>query len=283
MDLSTFLTADIATVRAVCPPTVLYTAGGTRRAAALAGIDLTSSAYPDWTLQRMWHDIGLLAEAGVQHLLITAVWRGQFAERTPHYREYLFQWMIDGLTGPQAQAHYAQLAAAPHLLYADDPALAPLAGCGWPHVANPRLHLWWHVTPDPEIAWRAVGRAGAAGAQSQAQMIAAVCGMDVPPAGLWISYGKPMADFGIVPPVLIGNTSAYWTQRPGYALTGPVLRRIIYDYAFCRTTWRGDKSDRYAHIDQLQGVALDHIVGLGRRIGPFWIADERGPYDEATD
>lgn len=280
MKLAEFLTANIATVRAMCPPTVIFNPGGTRRSAALAGIDLASTAYPRWSARQMWQCIAVLADAGVQHLVINVAWPGQFAEKTPGYREHLYAWIADGLAGPEAQAQYAQLGAAPALLHADDHSLAPLAGCMWPQPAAPSLRIWWYVCPDPQMPWRALARAAAIGAQTQAAITTAICGMPVPSAGVLISFGKPLLDYGLTPPFLLSATSAYWTQQPGFSLDSTTIRRIIYDHHIRRSTWRQDKSQRYAQVDRLRTIPLDHIVGLGRRIGPFWIADEGGRADD---
>jgi hypothetical protein len=280
--LAEFLAAPQATIRAVAPATVVYTPGGTRRAAVMAGIDLQSEEYPAWTLSQMWRSLEVIAQAGVQHLVVNVAWPGQFAETTPKYRERLFSWIADGLGGELALANYERLTLAPRLLHADDEALAPLRGCldsAQQHAAG--MRVWWYVCPDSGLPWRALARAGAAGATTQAEITRLLCGEDLPPAELIVSYSKPLISPGIMPFFLIGATSAYWTQEPGFSLDERVLRRILYDHHYLRSTWSADKTDRYSQVDSLRELSLQHIVGIGRRVGPFWIADEH--FEGATE
>jgi hypothetical protein len=128
-----------------------------------------------------------------------------------------------------------------------------------------------------------MARAGAAGATTQAELIEAICGEAVPPAEILMSYSKPLLSPGIMPFFLLATTSAYWTQAPGFSLDTVSLRRIVYDHRYLRATWSADKTHRYTQVDLLREQPLQHIVGLGRRIGPFWIADEAYQGDERED
>lgn len=282
--LAAFLAAPAATLRAVAPTTVMYTPGGTRRAAVMAGIDIRSEDYQPWTLGHMWRSVEVFAQAGVQHLVVNVAWPGQFAETTPKYRERLFDWIADGLGGKLALSHYEQLELAPRLLHADDEALAPLRGCldGTQRTAA-GMRVWWYVCPDHNLPWRALARAGAAGASTQATIVRAICGEEVPSAELIISFSKPMISPGIMPLFLIETTSAYWTQKPGFSLDDRVFRRILYDHRYLRSTWSADKTERYSQVDSLRELPLQHIVGVGRRVGPFWIADEHYEGDSDAD
>lgn len=283
--LAAFLAATPEEIRAVAPATVIYTPGGTRRAAVLAGVDLQSEAYPAWTLRRMWRVIAEMAAAGVQHLVVNVAWPGQFAETTPKYRERLFAWIADGLGGSLAVEQYAALAITPRLLHADDEALAPLHGClaDAPPIGPEAMRIWWYVCPDHGLPWRAMARAGAAGATTQAEIIQAICGEAVPPADILVSFSKPLVSPGIMPFFLMSATSAYWTQEPGFSLDTVSLRRILYDHHYLRATWSADKTHRYTQVEQLRAHSLQHIVGLGRRIGPFWLADEQYQGDDRAD
>jgi hypothetical protein len=282
--LADFLAAPQAEVAAVAPATVIYTPGGTRRAAVLAGIDLRSEEYPAWTLRQMWGAVAVMARAGVRNLAVNVSWPGQFAETTPHYRERLFSWIADGLGGALAREQYERLALAPRLLHADDEALAPLRGClDGVQAHGEGMRVWWYVCPDHNLPWRALARACATGAASQTEIIRAICGEDVPPAELLVSFSKPLLSHGIMPLYLIETTSAYWTQTPGFSLDERAFRRIVYDHHYLRSTWSADKTSRYTQLGQLAGQSLQHIVGLGRRVGPFWIADEDFEGDGSAD
>lgn len=282
--LASFLAAPLAEVRAVAPATVIYTPGGTRRAAVMAGLTVPSEEYATWTLRQMWRALDVMAQAGVRHIVANIAWPGQFAETTPQYREHLFRWIADGIGGAQAREVYARLGLAPRLLHADDEALAPLRGCldNIPHAA-PATRIWWYVCPDRNLPWRTVLRASDAGARSHEELTQFVCGEAVPPAELLISFGKPLLSPGIMPLFLVETTSAYWTQRPGFSLDERSFRRILYDHRYLRATWGPDKTTRYGQVGLLQGHSMEHIAGLGRRVGPFWIADEDFAGDERAN
>jgi hypothetical protein len=214
--------------------------------------------------------------AGVRHLVVNVAWPGQFSEVTPKYRERLFGWIADGIGGAAARAIYERLSLAPRLLHADDESLAPLRGCfdPVPHSQPAATRVWWYICPDFDLPWRAVLRAGAAGASTQAEVARFICGEAVPPAELLVSFGKPLLSAGIMPFFLLERTSTYWTQQPGFSLDDRSFRRILYDHRYLRATWSADKTARYAQVDAVRDLPLQHIVGLGRRVGPFWIADE---------
>ena len=69
----------------------------------------------------------------------------------------------------------------------------------------------------------------------------------------------------------MGKLQCYWTLRPGFILDRETVRRILYDYAYTRKTWQKDKTDRAEKVledrDRWENAP---ILGLGRRVGPFW-------------
>jgi len=63
----------------------------------------------------------------------------------------------------------------------------------------------------------------------------------------------------------------YWSQRPGFRLDERQLRRILYDYAYTRRTWREDKTGRAEKALAHRSVwERGPTIGLGVRLGPFW-------------
>jgi hypothetical protein len=72
-------------------------------------------------------------------------------------------------------------------------------------------------------------------------------------------------------------------DAPGFSLDTVSLRRIVYDHRYLRATWSADKTHRYTQVDLLREQPLQHIVGLRRWIGSFWIADEAYQGDERED
>lgn len=268
-----FLELPHEAVAAVAPATAIYTAGGTRRSAMLQGVSPQSEGYPRLLRGQMLACYALFFRLGVRHLFVCAIRPGQLEEVGP-YRERLLRWVDWGLAGPEALEDYARLGWRVQLLGADElPELRPTAerlGEATAGQSGPRLWLW--AAPRPDSIWRQMlAAARATGAATQAELLRALLGEDVPPAGLQVSFGKPMVTGDIVPPALYGDTQCYWVQRPGYTLDEPLLRRILYDRAYLRPTWTSDKAARYAEVaEQRELWSGETILGLGRRAGGFW-------------
>jgi hypothetical protein len=113
------------------------------------------------------------------------------------------------------------------------------------------------------------------GATTQQEAIRAMYGVDVPPATLYIGFGRTMIGTSLTPPLLLGdNLHCYWTLRAGFAVTETMLRRIIYDYAYNRATWAVERSFRYADAAQQRILwDSDYVIGVGKRVGGFWYPD----------
>ena len=75
-----------------------------------------------------------------------------------------------------------------------------------------------------------------------------------------------------LPPLLFEEIQCYWTQRPGYSLTEVELRTIFYDRAYLRATWRPDKTGRERDALRHRHAWGEHapLIGLGRKLGPYW-------------
>jgi hypothetical protein len=258
---------------AAAPATLVYTPGGTRRRAVLAGIDASSDDYPEWSRRRALESFDLLFSYGVRHLFTNALCPPQLAE-VGHYRERVLAWTAEGLAGPGALEDYARLGWRVKMVGADDlpelrdaaTRLDEAAPAQWTQT------LWWCVTAEPGAAWRRLFDAvGHSGARTQAEAIRALYGEDVPPATLWLGFGKPFFSHDMFPLLLSDAVQCYWDQRPGYVVDEQLLRRVLFDYAFTRRTWSADKRERYGAVARERELWDRRVVlGLGRRVGHFW-------------
>jgi len=271
--LEQFLAAPAEDVARVMPETVVYTPGGTRRNAALAGISSQSDQYARWTRERMIGAYHLLFRFGARHIFTTMIRPGQFAE-VGRYRERLLDWLEWGLTGPEALADYRRLGCRVRLLGAESiPELRPIAERLY--TSTPRestATLWYQVSAEPGAPWQWIlNAAHSAQARTQAEAIRALYGEDIPLAKLYISFGKPMFVADLFPPLLAGEVQSYWIQRPGYLDDEQLLRRILYDYAYLRPAWRLDKSSRYDTLEANRSLWQQSVVlGYGKHVGAFW-------------
>jgi hypothetical protein len=271
--LAEFLAAPAGDVAKVMPETIVYTPGGTRRSAVLAGISPESDEYARWTRERMIASFDLLFRFGARHIFTTMIRPGQFAE-VGHYRDRLLDWLKWGLIGPEALADYARLGWRVRLLGAESlPELQLITERL--HTATPEhstATLWYQVIPEPSAPWRWILRAAQqAQARTQAEAIRALYGEEIPLAKLYLTFGKPMFVADLLPPLLASEVQCYWIQRPGYLHDEQLLRRILYDYAYLRPTWRLDKSSRYGTLAANRLLWQQPLVlGYGKHVGPFW-------------
>lgn len=276
--LDEFLSAPRELVAGVAPATAIYAVGGTRRSAALAGISTQSDAYMRFSCARMVACFEHFFRLGVRHLF-TNMLRPSQLEEVGAYSERLLGWLSQGLAGPEALADYRRLGWRARLVGGEQhPALAETAthlAAATPDGAGPTL--WFYVAPTRGALWEQMLRAAhAAKAQTQGALIQALYGEEIPPAGVYIGFGKPLITNDLVSPVLFGETQCYWTQRAGYELDEDLLRRIFYDYAYLRRTWIRDKSARYTRAREQRHLWESRtILGFGTRIDGFWYPDPR--------
>ena len=274
--LAEFLAAPDEAVAAVMPPTVVFSVGGTRRSAALSGIASQSDDYARLSRKWMVACFNRFFRLGVRHLFNCLVLPPQF-EEVGRGRDQLYKWIEWGVTGPQALSDYAEfgwrvriagLDTVPELQGLNERLVAATPAT-WQHT------LWLYATPRRGSLWeQTLAAAQATAARSQADLIRALLGEDVPTAGLWIGFGKPTITQDIVPLVMIGETHCYWTQRPGYDIDEAMIRRIVYDSVYRRRTWQRDKSTRYADIEHMRPILESpQILGIGQRVGDFWYPD----------
>ncbi|HMA37054.1 MAG TPA: hypothetical protein VKY74_21540 [Chloroflexia bacterium] len=270
--LAEFLALSPEQIAPLAPSTVIYAAGGTRRQAVLAGIDPRDpQAWARWGLEQQIACCALLFQHGVHHIVTHALVPSQLQEVGP-YRAQLLE-LAAYIGGSEARAQYIRRGWRVRLVGTEDlPELHPTAArLQAETLTDSRYTVWWTVTPTHEALWRRILAAGAAGARTQAEAIALVYGAAIPPATLLLATGKPIAAPDLLPPLLMGQMQCYWSQRPGYSLTTPELRAILYDYAYRRATWREDKTGRAdAALVYQSTLEQSRILGLGRRLGPFW-------------
>jgi hypothetical protein len=254
------------------PQTIIYAAAGTRRQAALAGIDAGGEEYPRWSRLQMLAACQLLFDHGVRHIFTLLAGPGQFQE-VGNYGERLLAWLAWGVAGEEALADFRRLGWRVRLLCGDD--LPQL------HAARTQLErlggdaartLWLQVVSHVDAPWQWVlEAANRSQARTRQAAVRALYGEDVPLASLYLAFGKPVVAPELIPPLLAGAVQCYWTQRPGYSLTELELRRILYDYAFTRATWRADKTGRAEQVlEHAEAWRRGPLLGIGTRLGPFW-------------
>lgn len=267
-----FLTAPTPAIHWAAPASMVYAAAGTRRAAALAGFASDGEAYAQWSRTQMIDACTLIFAHGVRHLFTILATPGQFAE-VGRYRERLLEWIKWGVAGPEALADYRAHGWRVRLIGAHEiEALTETAARvrALPGSADGAT-LWLWVIPDVDAPWRWLQAALHRPAQSRAATIETLYGEAVPPVTLYLGFGKPAVADYLLPPLLSGTVHCYWTQRPGYSLTVDELRTILYDYSCARPTWQRDKSGRGEEaVAERARWQQTSILGLGRRVGPFW-------------
>jgi hypothetical protein len=255
------------------PQTVIYSMGGTRRAAALARVP--SDQYAAWSYERTIECCSLLFAHGVKHLVAPVLIQTAWREKTPDYREKLMHWMQHFLAGDAAIERYQKLGwrvrVVADMRVPEFREMADRLRDGT--VGQSAPVLWFVFAPDVSLVWEVLlSTMQNANARTQSEAVRAVFGEDVPPAGMFLSWGKPMLGADFFPFLLLDQyTHCYWLQRPGYSLTESELRKIVFDCAITRSTWREDKSGRaQSALAQPSLWEQAPTVGLGTRVGPFW-------------
>lgn len=271
-ELTDFLAAPTSAITWAAPATMIYAAAGTRRAAALAGITADSDDYARWSREQMMSACRLIFAHGVKHLFTILATPGQFRE-VGRYRDRLLDWIDWGLAGPEALADFRAQGWRVRLIGAheiDQLGAATERLRALPGAADERT-LWLWVIPDDDAPWRWQCQRLPRSIRTRSDAVVALYGEPVPPAGLFLGFGKPAVADYLLPPLLSGTTHCYWTQRPGYSLTQRELREVLFDYACMRPTWRSNKSGRgEAALADRALWEREAILGLGRRVGPFW-------------
>lgn len=276
--LEDFLHAPREEVARVAPVSMIYSVSGTRRGAALAGKLGDGGEYVRWSRAQMMDCLDIIFGSGVRHVIMPVLTPSQFMEATPAYREFLWEWLNEGLAGKEAMADYGRRGWQVRLPFAE--ALPRLQDAGRRlsrETKGEGGRLWIFLAPHHNFFWEQALTSGVLETvQGVEEAIRLLYGDDIAPATLFLDFGKPVISPDLLPPFLGGVMHAYWTQEPGYSLTEAVWRRILYDYAFVRQTWRENKAGRAHEALQYEDVWRQGVIlGLGRQLGPFWYPLER--------
>lgn len=275
------------------PKTILYFAGGTRRRAVLSKI--AENDYMDWQRRQFLQSVELVFSYGVENIILSLLTPNNFSEKTPNYREHLWQWVLDGLAGKESVSYYQQKQWRVRLLYSeyflnifntpDNPDNLKIKHI-IDEVNNTFLNetasksentIWVLIVPEENmlIQWLITACKKIAEENSILSIddiILKLYGEKIPPATLFLDFGKPHIATKLLPPFLTQNLHGYWLQKPGYLVDEKELRSILYDYAVLRPTWQEDKTGRAE-------LALDYkmiwetapTIGIGSpRLGPHW-------------
>jgi len=115
---------------------------------------------------------------------------------------------------------------------------------------------------------------------TQSELIHEYFGFDVPPVNIFIRTNELKASGGLTPLLTEHDTQFYFPSSPGLiSLTETNLKRIMFDYLFNRNLSGG----RHQHlpitdleaetISDFYTKSINHISGIGRRVGDIWIQD----------
>lgn len=112
---------------------------------------------------------------------------------------------------------------------------------------------------------------------SNREIIELYYGEYVEDVDIFIRPGE-IRDSDCQPPLIGGNAQMYFPMCPLTELDEGFFKEILYDYLFCRVTSGGRKEySRKMDSSELQRIKTfydqnrDTIIGLGERIGDFWV------------
>ena len=261
------------------PPSMIFAAGGTRRAAALVGIR-DQDEYVKWSAEQLLISFGLFAKYGVRHIVTHAIVPTQWNEETPGYREKLLGWISNILISDETLSAYKERNWRETMIGIESiPEFKPVAKTLkkiFPTKGNYDLTVHYAATPAYETHWADLSRILGKKNRSQDDLILAKYKEAIPPIKLYIGYGKPILSSAVCPPLLgaFDGMHCYWLQKPGFVTNEKSVLKILYDYAFTRRTWIKDKSGRTAKVLNFRdAMSRETILGVGMRLGPFWYPD----------
>jgi hypothetical protein len=268
-----FITAPLEMIAAVAPRSLLYAPGGTRRSAAFAGVEPWSKEYLRLGQDGIVRCLEVIFRHGVEHVFTPSIMVGH-ANEVENIEQQLIIPMGRFVTNPRllqlCRERGWRMKIAPSA-YHD--VLQPFMEQLEKNSPENAKHTWWmSFTPNYESWWSTLfALAKSEQVTSRDDAIHALYGEEIPPITLCLSFGKPMISPDFIPPLLMDNVHCYWSQQAGYGLTDAQFRKVLYDYAYLRQTWQKDKALRAKEAQVQQEVwEQEVIVGLGKRLGPFW-------------
>jgi hypothetical protein len=271
--LDQFLNAPLEEIKQIAPKTAIICVGGTRRSAALEGIEAHSAEFFDWSRTRMLEQMDLLFQHGIQHIIAIAIVSPNLVEFET-YRQRFFTLVEKGLAGKQMLADYNTYGWRVKMIGTEElPELQKTASILQEHTNNSSdKTLWWIISPHINTPWQSVFDIVAkTGARTRNDAIQAMYGEQIPLATLMIGTGKPILMYDLIPPLLVGNLQCYWIQQPGYRLNQTMLRTILYDYAYLRNNEAAKIDVKYMMVDKTrQAWETNAVLGVGERLGVFW-------------
>lgn len=276
-----FLAAPHEVIAAIAPRSMVYAPGGTRRSAAFAGIEPGSERYLRWLSEQMLPCLETIFRYGVNHVFMPFIMLGHVNEANADIAK-------------EVVIPAARLATDPYLLtsFRDRGWRLRLTTCAYHELLQPymqRLHegtatdsrhtLWGTMVPSHSLWWsNLLALARMQQIESHDDAIRALYGESIPPITLCLSFGKPMVSPDLFPPLLMGSVQCYWSQQIGYSLTDQQFRKVLYDAVYLRKTWQKDKAMRAKEAQDDQTIWEQEVVlGLGKRLGPFWYPELSQP------
>jgi len=269
--LDDFLAAPAEQVAAVAPATLVL---DLRTAPLIAthASDLDTERLARMSHVRILACIEGLFRLGVRH--IVPFFAGVDTETDQHASRRLLTWIEQQMAGAQALAAYERCGCRVRLVGAESLPELRMAAERLPATAPAGAvrTVWWSVMPGADTFWSIVAAAAQRAADTtQAGLIRALYGEDIPPATMLLGFGPPVAP-PFTPLLLADEMQCYWSQRLGFALDERVLRRLLYDYAYMRPTrTEGDRSWRYTLLEEQRAAwETDSVLGIGEQRGGFW-------------
>jgi hypothetical protein len=274
--LDEFLAAPVEAVSAVAPRSMVYAPGGTRRSATFAGVEPWSAEYIRLGQDKVTACLEVLFRYGVQNVFMPIIIAGHVNEV-----EDIEQQLLLPIGGFVTDPYLLQMVG-------EHGWRIKLAPCAYTHVLQPYIQrlqeyssedakqTWWMtVTPSYESWWSSlIGLAKSDQVLTRTDAIYAMYGEHIPPISLCLAFGKPMLSPDLLPPLLMDNVQCYWSQQAGYTLSDQQFRTVLYDFAYLRQTWQKNKTARAKEAQAQQKFwEQEVILGLGKRIGPYWYPD----------
>lgn len=270
--LEEFLKASMEDIRKIAPATVIFNAGGTRRAAALA--HKNDKEYAEYSFLKMIENFDLFDQHGICHLFHTFLTEGNYKEKTKNYRENIEYWIKEWLMNKRALDIYAKSNWRMRLVGEESwPGLSgvdeQLRNATQSHTG---LTLWITVASHPETRWQQLFQlCSHTKINSREEAIRALFREDIPLANLFIGFVKPTLYSSIAHPLIIGHLNCYWRTRPGYSLNQEELRTILYDHLYLRTPRHIDNTNAAKEIMKYRSAwESPSILGRGVKLGPYW-------------